>query len=119
MIASENSSSAHSSDKSNAYPLRWEGHMANDVGNTVGVEPCAVLSVNTDEIWLKGTLGDFHIPRSAVTKIGRGGMYPWVFMCVRIRHNIPNVPWLLQFKPLTARSRDVIAQIKSLGYPTG
>lgn len=94
--------------------------MANVVGNTVGHEPCAVLSANADEIWLKGTLGDFHIPRSAVTKIGRGGMYPWLFMCVRIHHNIPNLPWLLQFKPMKgAKTRDIVARLKLLGYPTG
>lgn len=93
--------------------------MANDVGNTVGPEPAAVLSANADELWLKGTLGDFHIPRNAVTKIRRGGMYPWVFMCVWIRHAIPNYPSHLQFKALGVRSSDIIAQIKALGYPAG
>lgn len=119
MIASENSNPAHSADAPNVFPLRWEGHMANDVGNTVGPEPAAILSVNAGEIWLKGTLGDFRIPRDAVIKIRRGGMYPWMFMCVWIRHRVPHYPVHLQFKPLHAKSGDIIAQIRALGYPAG
>lgn len=100
-----------------SYTVRHEGHMANDMSNTSGPEPAAVLAASTDEIWIKGPLGDHHIPRSAVKKIGRGGMYPWFFTSVRVQHTVPNIPEGLQFKALNARSRDIIAELKALGYP--
>ncbi len=92
--------------------------MWNGLGATRG-NPGAVLSANAGEIWLKGILGDFHISRNAVVKIGRAGMYPWLFRGVRIRHSIASYPSELQFGPSSARSRDIIAQLGSLGFPTG
>ena len=119
MIASHTPSSEHSSNLSDTYPLRWEGHLSNDVGMTGGPAPGAVLRANADEIWLKGTLGDYRIPRSAVVKIKRGGMYPWFFRGIRIRHNVAGCSSHLQFGPFGCKTRDLLTQLKSLGFPTG
>ena len=101
-----------------ANSLRWEGHMADDVASTYGSEPCAVLTATPDELWLKGNRGDFRLPRSAVTRIGRGGLYPWLFKGIRIRHQNAKFPSNLQFKELNGKANDLIAQLKALGYPT-
>ncbi|MFT3781503.1 MAG: hypothetical protein QM790_05745 [Nibricoccus sp.] len=97
---------------------RWDGHMANDSANTVGPDPKAQLSASSNEICLQGTLGEFRIPKSAVKKITRGGLYPWVFMCIRIHHTLSNYPAHLQFKASGASSREVLDRLKSLGYST-
>ena len=93
--------------------------MCDGVGMTTGSSPGAVLCANGDEIWLKGRRGDFHVPRSAVLKIGRGGMYPWFFRGIRIRHNVGDYPAVLQFGPIVGKTGNLLAQLKSLGYPTG
>jgi len=93
--------------------------MCDGVGTTAGPEPGAVLCANADEIWLKGRRGDFHLPRSAVVKVGRGRMYPWFFRGIRIRHNVAGYPAELQFGPFVGATRAILAQLKSLGYPTG
>ena len=102
----------------NAYPLRWEGHMCDGVGTTTGSEPGALLCANAEELWLKGRRGDFHLPRSAVVKVGRAGMYPWFFRGIRIRHRVSGYPAELQFGPFVGTSRSILTQLKSLGYST-
>jgi hypothetical protein len=101
----------------NANSLRWEGHMSDGAGSTFGAEPCAVLLVNADEIWLKGNRGDFHIPRKAVVRVGRGPMYPWFFRGIRIRHNIEKFPAYLQFRPMVGGIHEILTQLKALGFP--
>jgi hypothetical protein len=119
MIASPNPGSDRTSNPPDANSVRWDGHMCDDVAATFGGEPCAFLSANADEIWLKGNRGDFRIPRRSVTKIGRDGMYPWFFRGVRIRHNVAGFPTNLQFKPMVGGVRDILTQLKTLGFPTG
>ena len=91
----------------------WDG-----VGATLG-PPRAVLSVNAEEIWLKGARGDFHIPRSEVVRLGRGSAYPWFFQGLRIRHRIARLPSDLQFRAMDGGTRGILAQLKAVGYPTG
>jgi hypothetical protein len=91
----------------------WDG-----VAATYG-PPRAVLSANADEIWLKGRRGDFHLSRTAVVRVGRGPFYPWFFQGVRIRHNIAGYPLDLQFRAVDGGTRDILAQLKSLGFPAG
>lgn len=91
--------------------------MADDVGNTYGPEPMASLTASADLLVLHGTRGTHRIPRSAVTKISRGKMYPWLFKGIRIHHNVAGLPRDLQFQPLSGSWRDVQAQLKALGYP--
>ena len=117
MIASPNPTPNNASTSPTTAALRLEGHMSNGVGATYGAEPCAVLTATADELWLKGNLGDFHIPRSAVVKLGRGLLYPWFFRGVRIRHSIAAFPPDLQFKPMVGRSREILAQLAALGFP--
>jgi hypothetical protein len=119
MNAAQKTNSDNTSALANAYPLRWEGHMCDGVGTTGGSVPGAVLCANADEIWLKGLRGDFHFLRHAVVRIGRAGMYPWFFRGIRIRHNVAGYPSDLRFGPWSARSGDILAQLKSLGFPTG
>ena len=102
-----------------ANETRWLGHMADDVGSTYGPEPLAFLTASTDAIVLSGTRGTFRVPRAAVTKLGRGKMYPWFFSGLRIHHRVPGCPSDLQFKPLFAHWREVQVKLKSLGYPVG
>jgi hypothetical protein len=109
---------ARSACQPDTASLRCEGHMADDVAATYGAEPCAVLTATPDELWLKGNRGDFRLPRSAVVRIGRGGLYPWFFKGIRIRHQNAEFPSNIQFKELRGRTDDLIAQPKLLGYPT-
>lgn len=91
--------------------------MADDVGSTYGPEPLASLTATADLLVLHGTRGTFRLPRTEVTKLGRGRMYPWFFKGLRIRHRVKQYPRDLQFQPLHGNWRDVQAQLKALGYP--
>jgi hypothetical protein len=91
--------------------------MADDVGSTYGHEPLASLTATAEVLILNGTRGNFRVPRTAVRKLGRGKLYPWFFSAVRIHHNVPGFPTDLQFKPLGLRPRNVLAQLRQLGYP--
>lgn len=97
--------------------LRWPGHMADDVGATYGPEPLASLTATADGLVLHGTRGTFRVPRTAVTKLGRGRMYPWMFKGLRIRHCVAGYPRDLQFQPLDGQWREVLARLRELGYP--
>lgn len=99
------------------YPLRWEGTLNDGNGTSGGPAGGAVLCANAGEIWLSGRLGDFHLPRNAVVRIGRAGMYPWFFRGIRIRHTVASYPPILQFGAWTVPSRQVISQLRSLGFP--
>jgi hypothetical protein len=117
MIASPNPNPNDASTTPTTSALILQGHMSDGIGATYGAEPCAVLTATADELWLKGNLGDFRIPRSAVVKLGRGQLYPWFFRGVRIRHSIAAFPPDLQFKPMAGRSREILAQLAALGFP--
>jgi hypothetical protein len=92
--------------------------MSDDVGATFGPEPMAFLSVTTDEIVVSGNRGTYQIPRTSVTTISRGNMYPWFFGGVRIHHTIKRYPKDLQFKPLAVDRRDVLRCLREHGYPS-
>jgi hypothetical protein len=96
---------------------RWEGHMADDVGSTYGHTPMAFLAVRRDTLLLSGNRGTFRFAREEVTRVGRGGFYPWFFGAVRIHHRVLRFPAELQFKPLGAKPAEVIARLRELGYP--
>jgi hypothetical protein len=100
-----------------AQELKWEGHMADDVGATYGHEPLATLTATAEMLILAGTRGNFRLPRSSITKLGPGKMYPWLFSAVRIHHTVPGYPRDLQFKPLRLTPREVLAQLRQLGFP--
>jgi hypothetical protein len=97
--------------------IKWEGHFADDVGATYGPEPRAVLVATRDSIFLSSARGDFRLPRAAISKVGRGNLYPWIFSAVRFHHAIAGLPRELQFKPLRARPRDLRDRLRELGYP--
>lgn len=99
------------------HALHWPGHMADDVGATYGQEPMAFLNASPTELLLSGNRGTFRLPRTAVVKIRRGGMYPWFFGSVRLHHSVPGFPVDLQFKPLGTTPRAVLDALKRLGYP--
>lgn len=92
--------------------------MSDDVGATYGVKPMAYLSASPDEIVISGTRGTHRLPRAAITKIGRGKLYPWFFAGIRIRHTLTAVPSELQFKPMDVERVEVLGALRSLGYPT-
>lgn len=96
---------------------KWEGHMADDVSATGGPEPMALLVATSGTLVLVSTRGNFRLPRNAVTKLGRGNFYPWLFSAVRIHHTVAGAPKELQFKPLNCRPADVIGALRALGYP--
>ena len=96
----------------------WPGHMADDVGSTYGPEPTATLTATADLLILSGTRGTFRLPRAAVTRLGRGKMYPWFFSALHIRHSVAGYPVNLQFKPLNSRWSDLRDRLETLGYPT-
>jgi hypothetical protein len=103
---------------SNDGENKWPGHMADDIANTYGPEPLATLTATADELVLSGSRGTFRVPRSAVTRLGRGKMYPWFFSALRIHHSVAGYPDALQFKPQPGHWRDVLAWLKALGFPT-
>ena len=96
---------------------RWDGHMSDDVGATFGVQPMAYLSATRDEIVISGSRGTHRVPRTAITKISRGKMYPWFFAGIRVRHTLSAVPAELQFKPMGVHWRDVLRALRELGFP--
>jgi hypothetical protein len=99
--------------------LSWAGHMADDVSATDGPQPMAKLSATAEALELRSTRGNFHVPRSAITKLGRGKFYPWFFAAIRIHHSASGVPRNLQFKPLDLKPREVLEKLRGLGYPVG
>jgi hypothetical protein len=46
-------------------------------------------------------------------------MFPRVFSALRIQHSVAGYPDALQFKPQPGHWRDVLARLKTLGYPAG
>jgi hypothetical protein len=100
-----------------ATPLSWPGHMADDVAATYGPEPLANLTATAEGLSLSSTRGNFHLPRTAVTKLGRGNFYPWFFAAVRIHHTVRGLPRNLQFKPLGLSPAELRAVLHELGYP--
>jgi hypothetical protein len=97
--------------------LTWVGHMAEDGGSTTGSSPSSTLTANDHELSLRGPRGDFHVPRTAVTRISRGKFYPWFFMAVRIHHNLPRCSQELQFKPMDTTVGAIFDRLRALGYP--
>ena len=95
---------------------RWEGHISNGVGSTTGTD-LAFLSADANELVLSGTIGTFNLPRASVVKIGRGKMYPWLFAGISFRHQDPKCPEELQFKPVGVPAREILARLRTLGYP--
>ena len=93
--------------------------MHNGVGTTGGPVPGATLTATADELQIKGSLGDFRIPRTAMTKLHRGSLYPWFFQGVRIRHRIAGYPNTLLFQPIECSTRELLARLRALGFPTG
>jgi hypothetical protein len=91
--------------------------MADDIGATYGAEPLATLTATNEALVLSGTRGTYAVPRAAITRIGRGKMYPWFFSAVRIHHRAPKLPAELQFKPMTVAWREVVQHLGSMGYP--
>lgn len=98
--------------------IKWPGQMADDVANTYGPEPLALLTATTQELVLSGTRGTFRVPRSAVMRLGRGNFYPWFFSALRIHHSVSGFPKSLQFKPQPGHWGEVLARLKTLDYPT-
>lgn len=117
MIAASHKTLVPPGTNSSDDEIKWPGQMADDVASTYGPEPLATLTATSSELVLSGTRGTFRIPRSAVTRLGRGGMYPWFFSALRIHHSVAGLPANLQFKPQPGRWRDVLARLKALGYP--
>lgn len=91
--------------------------MADDIAATFGPEPLATLMVTAEGLSLTSTRGNFRLPKSAITKLGKGKFYPWFFSAVRIHHTIANFPRDLQFKPFGLKPRDLLEQLRTLGYP--
>jgi hypothetical protein len=77
-----------------------------------------MLTATTHELVLSGTRGTFRVPRSAVTRLGRGNFYPWLFSAMRIHHSVAGLPKSLQFKPQPGHWREVLARLQALGYPS-
>jgi hypothetical protein len=91
--------------------------MCDGVGSTYGVEPLAHLNADAGLLVLSGNRGNFSLPRSQITKIGRGGFYPWFFGGIRIHHNIKSIPEELVFKPMGTQEREIFARLRVMGYP--
>src|SRR5687767_825681 len=117
MKAAETHSSGTSPSSTTSEEIRWEGHIADDVAATYGPEPLAMLTVMADGLNLTSTRGNYRLPKAAVTKLGRGTFYPWLFSAVRIHHNIAGYPKNLQFKPHRLKPRELLEQLRTLGYP--
>lgn len=93
--------------------------MADDVAATYGPEPLASLTATARELVLAGTRGTYRIPRTAVTRVSRGRLYPWFFAGLCFRHTAPGLPTELQFKPMGTHRDEVKRALRELGYPTG
>lgn len=118
-VISENHRPAPATRVAHSTDSIWEGHMAEDGGSTSGPVPCASLTANVSELCIRGTRGEFHVPRSAIRKISKGKLYPWLFQAVQIHHSLPRCSAELQFKPTSTKLQDVLNQLRELGYPVG
>jgi hypothetical protein len=98
---------------------QWPGQASNGSGTTSGVNGHATLSATADALEFNTSLGDFRLPRESVVRLNRGQFYPWLFRGFRIKHRERGVPEILQFCPLGHRSTEVLARLRSLGYPVG
>ncbi len=99
--------------------VRLEGHMADDVAATSGPKPGAVLQATADELWIKGHRGDLRLPRQSIARIDRGGLYPWFFKGIRVRHSLPGAPAKVQFLPFECDTGVLLRRLHALGYPRG
>ncbi|ACB75418.1 hypothetical protein [Opitutus terrae] len=96
---------------------QWHGHVSDDVSATSGPLPKASLTATDHELVIVGPRTTYRVERTAVTRIGRGQLYPWLFGGLRIRHNVPGLSAELQFKPLGCPAREVLQRLRTLGYP--
>lgn len=93
--------------------------MCVDAVATSGPEPRATLAVTEGRLNLSGTLGDFKLSSTAVKCVKRAGFYPWLWGGICICHSVPGYPERLQFCPMGVGSRQVLAQLRTLGFKTG
>lgn len=91
--------------------------MSNGIGATYGITPMASLSASASELVLSGSLGTCLLPRASIIKVGRGKLYPWFFAGIRIHHRESMIPDELQFKPLGVPRREILDQLRVLGFP--
>jgi len=93
--------------------------MCVDAVATSGRQSRATLAATEAGLKLSGTLGDFKLSPTAVKCVKRAGFYPWLWGGIRICHCVPGYPQRLQFCPMGIRSRQVLAQLRALGFMTG
>ena len=109
------------SDHSLAFPadssLHWEGHMYDGIATSYGRTPGAILHAHADALWLKGTRGDFFLPRQDIVALCRSGLYPWCFKGVQIRHRRNDLPETIAFPPLDNKTPPLLDELLKLGHP--
>jgi hypothetical protein len=99
-------------------PHQWSGQMCVNAVATSGPDPKATLVASQAGLRLSGTLGDFELNQAVVTRVLQAGLYPWLWAGIRICHSATGYPRHLQFCPIGIRSREVLEQLKALGFKT-
>lgn len=84
---------------------------------THGHAALATLTASANELIVSGQLGTFRIPRAAVTRIGRGKWYPWLFAGIVIYHKVPGCASALPSSAIGTLARGLRQKLADFGYP--
>lgn len=102
-----------------AAERQWWGNMCRGVISTKGPGPRAKLVVSKEQMELRGLMGRLVFRRENVERVERAGFFPWLWMGIRIRHNVPEYPKRIMFCPWLSLSRNILRHLERLGYNVG
>ena len=94
----------------------WRGQMCTGLFSTKGPGPSAKLIANSEQLEIKGVLGNFTLKKQDVERIERGGFFPWLWCGIRIRHTVASYPKMIMFWPQFSRSRKIMEHLRLFGY---
>jgi len=98
---------------------QWVGNVCKGVISTKGPGPRAKLVVSKERMELRGLMGRMEFRRENVERVERAGFFPWLWMGIRIRHNVGEYPKRIMFCPWLSLSRNILRHLEQLGYNVG
>jgi hypothetical protein len=105
--------------ETDAADRQWRGNMCTGLLSTKGPGPRGKLTAGPEGIELRGLLGRLVFRRENVERVERAGFFPWLWMGIRIRHNVAEYPKRIMFCPWLSLSRNILRHLGRLGYNVG